>query len=214
MNIYFVNKKSSIKGPFDITNANRQKIINIGDVIIRDTDSGLTFLIVSSDANRWNACKCISKVFDNIDLEANTILFSFDGINARYGDVKNISRLKEIFNDTPVATFFENALSILEYKCDFWSMDVFYKINTIIPIEIEYSNNKLKIQTDGRKTERYLFETYLSDAPLLLFQSLQEEGISLKEIYKEIRKLYPNDFRLSLKNFLQNHPNSTIYDKF
>lgn len=212
MNIYFVNKKSNIKGPFDITSASRHKIINVGDVIIRDTDSGITFLLVISDTNRWSACKCISKVCGDIDLEANTQLFSFDGLNARFGDIKSISRMIEIFKDSPLKEFFENALSILEYKCDFWNVEVFYKINMESPIQPEQSNNKPIIESDKRK-QLYLFETFLSQDALLLFQSLQKETLTLKDVYKEVRKRYPNEFRQALKVFLQNHPNSTIYDK-
>ncbi len=81
MNIYFINKKSTLKGPFDITNSLRQRFIRIGDVILRDTENGLTFNIVNSNINRWNSCKCISSVDSNLQMEGNTLLFFYDGIS-------------------------------------------------------------------------------------------------------------------------------------
>ena len=91
MTIYFINKKSTLNGPFDVTDAHFNKIIRIGDVCIRDTDCGMQFLLVVSNINRWSSCNCIglSNVIKH-DIEANMLLFSFDGINRRKGDISSL----------------------------------------------------------------------------------------------------------------------------
>ena len=112
MHIYFVNQYSKIVGPFDITDSNHQKNIRNGDVIIRDTSDGLCFLIVTSSINKWNRCKCIDTVQDHLKIEGNFLLFSFDGISKRFGDIQSITELNQLFNSPPCHDFFENALSI------------------------------------------------------------------------------------------------------
>ena len=38
MNIYFINRKSKWRGPFDVIDAKQKHIISVGDVCIYDTD--------------------------------------------------------------------------------------------------------------------------------------------------------------------------------
>ena len=57
MNIYFVNRYSKLKGPFDIIDSNRQHIIKVGDICLRDTVDGVSFYVVYNSTNMWNACK-------------------------------------------------------------------------------------------------------------------------------------------------------------
>ena len=97
MHIYFVNQYSKIIGPFDITDSNHQKIVRNGDVIIRDTSDGLCFLIVTSTINKWNRCKCIDTVQGHLKREGNFLLFSFDGISKRFGDLQALTELSQLF---------------------------------------------------------------------------------------------------------------------
>ena len=46
MNIYFVNRYSRLKGPFDIIDTIRKHIIKVGDICLRDTTGGVEFLVV------------------------------------------------------------------------------------------------------------------------------------------------------------------------
>lgn len=214
MNIYFVNKKSCIVGPFDITDAHHKKIIKIGDVIIRDSTNGISFLLVISDANRWNVCKCLGKANGQIGIESNTLLFRFDGVSQRFGNIKKTERLRELFNTSPISDFFDNALSILSYKCDFWDMNIFCMIHLLTPIEFQQLPNKKQTRvTVCNKSTGYLFEEYLDAEMLLLFESNSKQNKPLRDVYKEIRNRYPMNFRQALKLFLKDNPNSTIYDK-
>lgn len=129
MTIYFINKKSKLNGPFDVTDAHFNKIIRIGDVCIRDTDCGLQFLLVVSNINRWSSCNCIG--YSNVikhDIEGNMLLFSFNGINRRMGDVSSLELLSEAFADDPLHSFIKNALDILAYRRDYWDIQLKFRI--------------------------------------------------------------------------------------
>ena len=76
--IVFINKNSRLKGPFDITNAHRKKIMRVCDVCIRDTPKGLAFLLICSEINTWSSCRCIGITKGSIRSEGNTLLFSFE----------------------------------------------------------------------------------------------------------------------------------------
>lgn len=213
MNIYFVNKKSNIKGPFDITDAHLQKIIKIGDIIIRNSDNAILFLLVVCNTNKWNTCHCVGEADGNIEIDSNTLLFSFDGISRRFGNTQIINLLLDKFNVPPISDFFENILSILEYKCDFMDATIFYKIHSIEPIELSETSCNLPNKTQVVNSTTYLFETYLEPKILSQFQSSLKQNTPLKEIYFEIKKLYPNEFRKAIKAFHFDFPNSSIYDK-
>ena len=128
MNIYFVNKNSKQKGPYDITDQHRQKIITIGDVILRDTAEGIKFLFVVSDINAWEGCKCAATIKSNVGLSANNLLFSFDGIRRRKGNIEVLEKLQSISDSLALKDFFENAVSILSYQHDWWDVEVFQRM--------------------------------------------------------------------------------------
>lgn len=213
MNIYFVNKKSNIKGPFDITDTNHQKIIKIGDVIIRDYDNCILFLLVISNTNKWNTCLCPEKAIGNLGLEGNTLLYSFDGIKRRFGDIQSIAKLLELFNTPLINNFFENILSILEYKCDFFDATIFFKLHLSTPFELPEVNSNITNNKKALKTNTYIFESYLTQDMLSLFHLLFNQDMPLREIYNSIRENYPKDFREAIKAFLNDFPDNTIYDK-
>lgn len=213
MNIYFVNKKSNIKGPFDITDTHHQKIIKIGDVIIRDYDNCILFLLVVCNTNKWNTCHCVCTTEGNLEIDGNTLLFSFDGISQRYGNIHAITKLLEKFSTPPINDFFRNILSILEYKCDYIDATIFYQIHTITPIKISETNKKFKNEKKDFNSATYLFEAYLNQDLLIQFQSLLKQNTSLREIYIEIKRQHPDEFRKAIKAFHFDFPDSTIYDK-
>ena len=111
MNIYFVNKQSKLKGPFDIKNGRQIQILRIGDVCIRDTEDGLLFLLVVNNINRWNSCKCIDKAkYTETKLTGNTLLFSFNGIEKRVGNVGILEWLSKIYPSEIIRNFLEQNL--------------------------------------------------------------------------------------------------------
>lgn len=211
MNIYFVNKNSKQKGPYDITDQHRQKIITIGDVILRDTTEGIKFLFVVSDINTWEDCKCAATIKVNVGLSSNNLLFSFDGIRRRKGNIEVLEKFQSISDSLALKDFFENAVSILSYQYDWWDVEVFQRVYGLTSVLDSKSVNTFG--SSQQCLNEFLFESYLKDDALLLFHSLLGNNHSLKEIYTNIRAEYPISFRQALKSFLNDHPNSTIYDK-
>jgi len=107
MNIYFVNRYSKLKGPFDIIDSNREHIIKVGDICLRDTVSGVSFLLVRNTDNSWNACTQVgianSDSFINI---GNSLLFSFGGTSRRRGNLALLKRLCGYFQEKSIIELF------------------------------------------------------------------------------------------------------------
>lgn len=209
MIIYFVNKKSTIKGPYDIMDAHRNRIMKVGDVCIREDCHGVSLLMVVSETNRWNACKCIGYAKGKLNLEGNTLLFSFDGLGKRYGRINEIESLLTIFNDEPLHSFFTNAFEILSYNRDLWDVQIFSEILSLSPLEMQAITREESTANESVTK----FECYLSADSRTLFSLLYSEGKKLREVYNEIRQKYPDDFRKAMKQFLKDNPNATIYSK-
>ena len=209
MNIYFVNKLSRLAGPFDITDAYRNKIIRVGDVCIREEMNGTSFLLVTSEINKWSACKTMDFVEDFLGLNGNTLLFSFDGIRKRFGNIDAISKLSCIFKKTPVLDFFADALNILKYNIDLWDINVFIKIHELSPFQSLIEEGKTDYNISDSVT---IFERYLSEEARELFDSMYAQGNNLGYIYREIRKQMPEKFREAMRLFLNENPQLSIYD--
>jgi len=212
MIIYYINKKSTLKGPFDILDAKRNHIIKIGDFCIQNTSEGLHLLLVVSDINRWSACKRVSSVIGaNCSLEANTLLFCLDGIHTRRGDRISLEELLGIFDTDPVSSFIQAAIDILDYKQDWWDIGLFQKMITLDPVEISKQTPKKTIERKGT-TDVPLFVSYLEKPQIELFLELQNNGLPLREIYQQIKKTYPEEFRSAMLSFLRDYPKCTIYN--
>lgn len=210
MTIYFINKNSRLKGPFDITDTHRNKIMCIGDVCIRETSNGLAFLLICNGINTWNSCKCVGTTKGCIGIEGNSLLFYFDGITKRYGRKEELSKLYEFFDKQPIHDFFQNAIDIITYKCDLWDVSLFLRIHQLSKIQNDdYAESPM--QDSANHITK--FEMYLTDNAVQLFRELFIQGNSLRNIYKTLRKSFPDEFRQSLKNFLRDNPSLTIYDK-
>lgn len=211
MIIYFLNKKSIIKGPFDIMDAHRNRIMKVGDICVREDKCGVSCLLIIDENNRWNTCKRIGYAKGNLGIEGNTLLFSFDGVSKRFGRIKECETICKLFAYEPLHSFFTNAVEILTYKCDQWDIATFSNILTLSPIEIPI---KVKKEEHAQyNTCITLFEAYLSNESHHLFVELHSVGNSLRKIYQEIRQKYPDDFRHAMKKFLAENPTKTIYDK-
>lgn len=210
MIIYFVNKNSTIKGPYDIMDAHRNRIMKVGDVCIREDRHGVSFLLVVSETNRWNACKCIGYANGDLGLEGNTLLFSFDGLSRRFGMINVIEALCSIFTDEPLHSFFANASDILSYKSDLWDVSTFSRMLSLSPLEIPTMVREEPATYNASITK---FERYLSKDSRTLFLSLHSQDRTLREVYQIVRQKYPDDFRQAMKLFLRDNPQATIYDK-
>ena len=216
MNIYFVNKQSRIKGPFDVKSAFQSQLLRIGDVCIRDTEEGLLFLLIVNNSNRWNACKCIDKArYTETQLNGNSLLFSFNGIEKRVGNIECLEWLSKIYTSEIIHKFFMNAIDILTYKCDFWDINLFIGIHSMNPTTNIGGKNDCINDTPKKiiKQSYPLFYSYLKEELRNIFVSMYEKDVSLKDIYVQLRSQYSADFRKAIKDFLKDNSQATIYDK-
>lgn len=214
MIVYLVNRNSKFKGPYDIIDSNRQHIIKVGDICLRDTINGLAFLVVINSDNFWNACKCIGlgSNSETFGLD-NTLLFSFDGLHKRIGNIPLIDKLSGCFREKVIVDFFYNAIDILEYKTDFWDASLFMQFFASSQTLLD---NKKEVITRIQTVSVYYpthFAQYLSEDLLQVLNEIIAQGKSLREGYEFIRDQSPSSFRKALMTFLYENPGHTIYEK-
>lgn len=214
MNIYFVNRYSKLKGPFDIIDSNRQHLIKVGDICLRDTIEGVAFYVVFNSNNMWNACKLVG-VGRNETLPdiGNTLLFSFDGLSRRRGDITLIKLLTLCFREKVIDNFFRNAVDILEYKKDFWDGSLFPQFFSASQELVDRDKQKNSDVSTEANHYPSVFAQYLSKELLELLIASLNEGNELKEAYQILREKHPEMFRKALMQFLTENPNGTIFDK-
>ena len=214
MNIYFVNRYSKLKGPFDIIDSNRQHIIKVGDICLRDTTDGVAFYVVYNSSNSWNSCKVVG-FGENGTLSdiGNTLLFSFDGLSRRKGDIALIKQIRMCFKEKVINDFFCNAVDILDYKKDFWEGSLFPQF--FAPSQELVDRDKQKKSDVSTETKHYpsIFAQYLSKELQELLINCLNEGYELKEAYQILRMKHPELFRKALMKFLTENPSGTIFDK-
>lgn len=190
--------------------AHRNRIMKVGDVCIREDSHGISFLLVVSETNRWNACKCIGYATGVLGLEGNTLLFSFDGLSRRHGKLSVIESLGTLFSDEPLHSFFTNAFEILAYNRDLWDVLTFSKMLSLSPLQ---TPTMVREEPTSYNRSITKFERYLSKDSRTLFLSLHSQDITLREAYQIVRDKYPDDFRQAMKLFLTDNPQATIYDE-
>lgn len=214
MNIYLVNRYSKLKGPYDIIDSNREHIIKVGDICLRDYVEGLAFLVVQSTDNSWNACKRIGVGKNQIVTDlGNTLLFSFDGIHQRKGNIDLLKQLLSSYKEKVIYDFFINAIEILEYKRDFWDVSLFQRFFAISQELISPIADK--DQSAGLENHDYptVFAKYLNADLLELLIASINEGKSIKEAYELLRDKDAASFRAAMMRFLVENPYGSIFEK-
>ena len=214
MNIYYVNRYSKYKGPFDIIDSNREHIIKVGDICLRDYVEGVAFLVVSGSSNSWNACKQVG--IGNHDIlsgQGNTLLFSFDGLHRRKGDVELIKQLIDCYREEVIVDFFSNAIEILEYKKDFWDVSLFQRFLATSQELISRTEVKKPSVVQNNRQYPTEFAKYLDKELLGMLMAGLNTGNGLKAMYMFLREKEPVLFRTALMKFLAENPAGTIYDK-
>ena len=214
MNIYLVNRYSKFKGPFDIIGFNREHIIRVGDICLRDYVEGVAFLVVCSSKNSWNACKRVG-IGNNevLNGQGNTLLFSFDGLHKRKGNVFLIKQLSDCFREKVIVDFFTNAIDILEYKKDLWDVSLFSRFFASSQDLITRPETIKSSVIPNSRRYPSVFAKYLDDELLELLTASLNEGNGLKEAYMILRDKDPMLFRAALMKFLAENPKRTIFDK-
>ena len=214
MNIYYVNRNTKYRGPYDIIDSNRQHIIKVGDVCLRDSNDGVSFLLVTNSENSWNACKRVG-LGSNSELAelGNTLLFSFDGLHKRKGNIPLLVQLSDCYREKVIIDFLQNAKDILEYKTDFWDASLFVQFLSSSQILVDRKKETTSSPQPISPKYPTLFAKYLHDDHLKVLNDTLARGGSLKDAYMAIRSQYPMSFRDALMTFLLENPDFTIYDK-
>lgn len=214
MNVYFVNRYCKFKGPFDIIDSNRQHFIKVGDICLRDTVEGVDFYVVSDLTNVWKACKLVGVgKNENLSETGNTLLFSFDGLSKRKGDIKLIERLALCFREKVIDDFFRNAVEILQYRKDFWDASLFLQFFASSQELVERDVKETTAIISNKISYPTVFAQYLSDELRQLLTTCLNEGNDLKGAYSILREKYPEMFRKALMQFLKENPSCNIFDK-
>ena len=214
MNIYLVNRYSKFKGPFDIIDSNREHIIKVGDICLRDYVEGVAFLVVCSSENSWNACKRVG--IGNNDVlngQGNMLLFSFDGLHRRKGNAALIRQLIDCYREKVIVDFFSNAIQILEYKKDFWDVSLFQRFFATSQELIPRSEATKPSVIQNNRVYPSEFAKYFDKELFGMLMAGLNTGNGLKAMYKLLREKEPMLFRTALMKFLAENPTGTIYDK-
>ena len=214
MNIYYVNRYSKYKGPFDIIDSNREHIIKVGDICLRDYIEGVAFLVVNSSDNSWNACKQVGiGNHDSLVDQGNTLLFSFDGLHRRKGNAALLKQLIDCYREKVIVDFFSNAIEILAYKKDFWDVSLFQRFFANSQELIPRNEQPKPSIVQNSRVYPSEFAKYLDKELFGLLMAGLNTGNGLKAMYKFLREKEPVLFRAALMKFLSENPTGTIYDK-
>lgn len=195
MNIYLVNRYSKLKGPFDIVDSNREQIIKVGDICLRDYVEGLVFLYVNSTNNNWDSCLRVGVGRNDTltDLN-NSLLFSFDGLHKRKGNISLIKELLPCFREKVIFDFLSTAIDILEYKKDSWDFNYLLQFlsptkELIVQPEINKTEAAPKVvETTTKPASRIVAEIEVGeDSPYL------DSPTKIKEIQKLFKRYHQGD---------------------
>lgn len=172
MNIYFVSRKSRIKGPSEITDSSRRRIISVGDFCVREREHGIELLwIVQDNMSSWSACLRVAFTSTSIACEANTLLFAYDGASLRHGNLALLQKLFLVFEGN-AHDFFQNAIGILTYKEDCWDAQIFQSFHKSVHILEESLSNNVRPHVEDH------FNETLSNAGNMMVEIKADEVVA------------------------------------
>jgi len=129
------------------------------------------------------------------------IVFQFDNIFERGGNVGMINYFITTFHSEPISSLLIESVNILNNNIDTFSAKCLFDV---------YKTNDYRF--DNERTEEYVFLKFFSEKLKAQYISLLKEGLSIKEIYKQLKSTNAVDFSESMKSFKKEFPNNTIYD--
>lgn len=211
MNIYFVSRKSRIKGPSEITDSSRRRVISVGDFCVRECEHGIEILwVVQDNMSSWKACSRVAFTSTPIECKANTLLFAYDGASLRHGNLAILQKLILVF-EGKARDFFQNAVSILTYQDDCWDAQIFQSFHESARILKESLSNNVQAHVE-EPFMHLLFLNYFEEPLKRDFYDLISQGLEVKQSYATLRANHGKDFYKALENFLKDNPTRTIYD--
>lgn len=207
MNIYIVNRDTILRGPFDIIDSHREQILNVGDICLREINNGIAFLYVYGIENTWKSCISVGVGRnDNLEDIKNNLIFSFDGINKRKGNISVINQLIPCFREKVIVDFFCNAIDILEYKRDSWDLSLFQQFfspnKEIIDQEEEEKEAKTKSDKEKSSTPIEIVKEVSTgiDSPYLTSPTSNQET---RKLFKQYRSGDKKAFDKIVNNYLR-----------
>lgn len=216
MRIYFINKNSKLKGPGYVNLADGKKL-DVGDICIvcnTSMDYPSKVLLLNENMEAWEKCTLIEECSTPITDEwPNFLLYSFDGVSNRQGEIDSLNVLSELFDDSIFGKLLRNAISILKYESDHLEAEI------LIDILSAQRNNKTD-RTNSKNENTHFASSeiekknFLDFLPLDIRQeiySMLNSNIIAKEVLENIRSKYGVQFRKAFLDFKKIDPNGSIY---
>lgn len=205
MKIVFINLNSSSRDSENVKSKFADFELRIGDFIIYCEGLFLFFAEIEHNIVSFNTdeLKLLEKcpIAKTSNFETN-IIFQYDSILGRRGDVDVISNLISLFNSEQIKAFLHESIDILHYDADTFSTECLFKIYSLCGKSL-----------DSERTDEYVFVRFFNKKLKDQYNTLQENGLSIQDTYRKLKSANTNDFSKALKSFKKEFPNITIYDK-
>lgn len=215
MIIYFIGKNSNLKSPKELSKRGGI-VLSYGDILIRASSRGYEAYLIENPEKEWGKNRLVALSVDSKNLNWNNFLvYSFDGVDKRRGNVEALKILVSIFRDTVLESVFRAAEDILSFKADRWDTACLIKLYvsnaqapTTIPCPKEEPNN---LETSPSEIS---FISYLPISLQEIARKRLKGGESPKEVISFLRKTESQKFRSAFECFATEHPLKSIYKNF
>lgn len=214
MIIYFVCSEFKGKRISDIKLAEHQQTIEYGDIIIRETRSSLSFYLVKSNSSLWNECTQFDDItIDTPFLSHNCLLLWYDNINHRKGDTSILQKILKLKIASNTFNLISESIQILQHQRDRWELSTIISIsNPNVGKTLELNDPCSGYTYKPSVVNCKKFPVYFNEKLRMKFENLLLERLPLKEIYFQLRKDNPKEFRNAIINFSKENPEGNIYD--
>lgn len=211
MKIYFVNFHCTTTSPADLTlpcGLNIQE----GDVCIRSYEDTLHALFVINPLIEWKKLPLISSSFNTLSISwGNSLLYSFNGIDGRFGNLKRLELLSQCFSDKIFHNFLAEVIAILKYEKDLIDLAV---LKTLIESGRGTTNKPLHHSPTTEATHNFhenisFFSCLSVELQNEVAQKLEKD--TPQRVLRHIRTAYPKEFRIAFKEFNEKNPDGNIY---
>lgn len=211
MKIYFVNFHCNTASPADLKLSCELKIQE-GDICIRNLGNALNALFVTNPQFEWEKLPLISFSLNSLSIDwGNSLLYSFDGIDERHGNIVRLKQLSRCFSDKIFNNFLSEVIAILNYEKDLIDLAV---LKTIIESRKNTPNKSphhFPTTTAPQYSQKNVsfFSCLSCELQNEVIQRLKMD--TPKRVLHHIRTVYPKDFRIAFKEFNEENPNGNIY---
>lgn len=211
MKIYFVNFHSTTTSPADLT-LPFGLYIQEGDICIRSNEDTLHALFVINPQIEWEKLPLISSSINTLSISwGNSLLYSFNGIDGRYGNLERLELLSRCFSDKIFHNFLAEVIAILKYEKDLIDLAV---LKTLIESGKSAPNKSLRhspatVATQYSQEKVSFFSCLSGELQNEVAQKLERDTPQC--VLRHIRTAYPKEFRVAFKEFNEKNPDGNIY---